>query len=426
MRRSKSNPAKYARNYRSISQRRMTAHDGLDEEKEMKRLRKILEEEDRKLSKDKESRESKRKRPEDQNDADEGILSKDLMADQDGYGNDSENPVILTGKKKKKAKTKKEVQLTPQEIRQAKQLQKNASRKLKQLETRAAQKEKRKHLYQKLQETALSQEKMKLLSASATLGKTFSKKEQLKKLLEKERAGIKLTEEEHDLLYRDRDEPGKETSEAPSVEKSQKGSKKQPKKDSTKEKVALRPKDEKAENNESEAKRSKKQKENKTLSDDPKLADATEDPSPPSASSFAAQMMASLSVLKSTSALQSEKAEKERREADERRKAEEQSRFKPKKKYVPDAPVVLQTPASLGIKTDAAAGKRRKSVHRIREVERPEDVSAMRYDLPVAAMEFEVMDAIRNNDVIIVCSETGSGKSTQVCRLYSGFYDDTL
>lgn len=42
MRRSKSNPAKYARNYRSISQRRMTEYDHVDEEKEMERLKAIL------------------------------------------------------------------------------------------------------------------------------------------------------------------------------------------------------------------------------------------------------------------------------------------------------------------------------------------------------------------------------------------------
>ena len=42
MRRSKSDPAKYARNYRKISQRRMTQYDGLDEEKEIQRLRSIL------------------------------------------------------------------------------------------------------------------------------------------------------------------------------------------------------------------------------------------------------------------------------------------------------------------------------------------------------------------------------------------------
>ena len=45
---------------------------------------------------------------------------------------------------------------------------------------------------------------------------------------------------------------------------------------------------------------------------------------------------------------------------------------------------------------------------------RPVDINAVRYDLPVTGMEFEIVDAIRNNDVTIICGETGSGKSTQV------------
>ena len=49
MRRSKSDPAKYARNYRKISQRRMTQYDGLDEEKEIKRLRSILKSSEKQL-----------------------------------------------------------------------------------------------------------------------------------------------------------------------------------------------------------------------------------------------------------------------------------------------------------------------------------------------------------------------------------------
>ena len=47
-------------------------------------------------------------------------------------------------------------------------------------------------------------------------------------------------------------------------------------------------------------------------------------------------------------------------------------------------------------------------------ITRPESVEKARYDLPVSDMEFEIMDAIRNNDVTIICGETGSGKSTQV------------
>ena len=42
MRRSKQNPAKVQRNYRKISQRRMTAVEDGDEEKEMDRLKELL------------------------------------------------------------------------------------------------------------------------------------------------------------------------------------------------------------------------------------------------------------------------------------------------------------------------------------------------------------------------------------------------
>jgi hypothetical protein len=47
------------------------------------------------------------------------------------------------------------------------------------------------------------------------------------------------------------------------------------------------------------------------------------------------------------------------------------------------------------------------------EIKHPVEVEAKRFDLPVSGMEYEFMDAVRNNDVTILCSETGSGKSTQ-------------
>ncbi|KAG7355850.1 ATP-dependent helicase HrpA [Nitzschia inconspicua] len=47
-------------------------------------------------------------------------------------------------------------------------------------------------------------------------------------------------------------------------------------------------------------------------------------------------------------------------------------------------------------------------------IQRPDSVVETRFDLPVTAMEFEIVDTIRNNDITIVCGETGSGKSTQV------------
>ena len=50
-------------------------------------------------------------------------------------------------------------------------------------------------------------------------------------------------------------------------------------------------------------------------------------------------------------------------------------------------------------------------------VERPEDVSLSRMNLPICSMEQEIVEAILAHDVVILCGETGSGKSTQVIEL---------
>lgn len=57
------------------------------------------------------------------------------------------------------------------------------------------------------------------------------------------------------------------------------------------------------------------------------------------------------------------------------------------------------------------------------EVCRPDDIQKVRTQLPVFGKEHEIMEAVYHNDVVIICGETGSGKTTQVPQfLYeSGF-----
>lgn len=57
------------------------------------------------------------------------------------------------------------------------------------------------------------------------------------------------------------------------------------------------------------------------------------------------------------------------------------------------------------------------------KVNRPEEIQQTRMHLPVFAEEHSIMEAIHHNDVVIICGETGSGKTTQVPQfLYeSGF-----
>jgi len=49
-----------------------------------------------------------------------------------------------------------------------------------------------------------------------------------------------------------------------------------------------------------------------------------------------------------------------------------------------------------------------------RFVARPESLQASRMELPACGMEQEIVEAVRACDVVFVCGETGSGKSTQV------------
>lgn len=58
-----------------------------------------------------------------------------------------------------------------------------------------------------------------------------------------------------------------------------------------------------------------------------------------------------------------------------------------------------------------------------KEVKRDPEIHAARLQLPILAEEQAVMEAIHDNDVVILCGETGSGKTTQVPQfLYEGGY----
>ena len=57
------------------------------------------------------------------------------------------------------------------------------------------------------------------------------------------------------------------------------------------------------------------------------------------------------------------------------------------------------------------------------EVKRNSEIQTARLQLPILAEEQAVMEAIHDNDVVILCGETGSGKTTQVPQfLYEGGY----
>ena len=436
MRKSKSDPAKYARNYRKISQRQMTRHDGIDEDKEIERLRKILRdseahlqqaEEDRETSEKRNDKRKREKWAKDDNEVgknqDKSMFSEALLAECEG------DLVVLPNKKKAKKKESR-IELTPEEIKEAKALQKKTARKLQQLETRAAQKTQRAELYKKLEQHQISSTALGLLSRSGKISRkdVDTKKQVLQKLVKKERAGIDLTKDELDLLYpvRNVDEtqmepettPGPSRKSVTTLDRSSKqkqiGTEKGIEKGNSNVTTTY---DDNAEENMTDPDHGESEMPQQAsasfassaVSSDEDVQDITtkiEEPQVPAVTGFdfAAQMMASLCKLKEDSDIKVAEHDTSPKGAlfDEVETA-------PEKRYIPSEPTQLKTAATLGLKSVIFDQSRK-----VFRIQRPEAVEATRYDLPVSAMEFEIMDAIRNNDVTIVCGETGSGKSTQV------------
>ena len=196
MRRSKALPSKTVRNYRSVSQRRMTNHDKDDdddtkEEQELERLRHLL------------ASSSSSKTPDDDNkDATNSNHDTHNPESNDVYDQDPHALIVLPDKKKKNQNKPKEVELTADEVHAARNLQKQQRRKLQQLQDRRQQKQRRQALYTKLQQHAtLTNSQRHLLQSSATLGQVPTVKQQVQQALRKEQQLLTLTRQEHDLLY---------------------------------------------------------------------------------------------------------------------------------------------------------------------------------------------------------------------------------
>ncbi len=171
MRRSKSNPAKYARNYRKISQRRMTEEEQninsiiLDQSEEKKDVVQAHELETIPSSNPAE------RQPQlvDWN----ALLSPELQARQgEDACNDYNNMLILPPRTKKKQGVGNEkaskIVLDPCEIRQMQLMSKNQKRKLAQLERHKEQKIKRAELYHKLEQSKITQTELALLKSSSS------------------------------------------------------------------------------------------------------------------------------------------------------------------------------------------------------------------------------------------------------------------
>jgi hypothetical protein len=458
MRRSKSDPSKYARNYRKISQRQMTQYDAVDDDKEIERLRSVLRTSERHLElqvdeppntagpggNGKKRKRSGGERDEtdtsaegrhhDNRNAVATMLSDELLAEGAAVSGlasntNAENPLIVlpnkNQKRKKKDETTTAAPLTREEIREAKALRKRTVRKLQQLETRTAQKRRRAELYKRLEESnqiAQAMTLQPLLASSGRLSRKESdtKKQTLKRILNKERAQLTLTEGERDLLYPKR--TVQEPSPIPPTQSSETirqifdvGPGTERKGDVVGDGFVAgnhgedRPieKDrDAADEVDKQTMEGSNEDETRTRAVSASKAEASSSDGTASGLDFAAQMMASLSKLKVESS--------ETKHGPVKNTLYDMATsVEPEERYVPTNPTVLKTAASMGLQPSSTSIPDRLK-RTVVEIKRPPEVEKTRLDLPVTGMEFEIMDAIRNNDVTIICSETGSGKSTQI------------
>jgi ATP-dependent RNA helicase DHX37/DHR1 len=87
--------------------------------------------------------------------------------------------------------------------------------------------------------------------------------------------------------------------------------------------------------------------------------------------------------------------------------------------FQPRAPEMDPLPPELETKTATDSTRKAYSV----AVERPSGIQESRLQLPIVAEEQKIMEAIHNNDVVVVWGATGSGKTTQVPQfLYEAGY----
>lgn len=87
--------------------------------------------------------------------------------------------------------------------------------------------------------------------------------------------------------------------------------------------------------------------------------------------------------------------------------------------FTPRAPEMDPLPPELESHTATDATRKAFSVH----VKRTPEIQEARLALPVVAEEQKIMEAIHNNDVVVIWGSTGSGKTTQVPQfLYEAGY----
>eukprot|EP01033_Poteriospumella_lacustris_P011225 gene11226-7981_t len=426
--------------------------------------------------------------------SEEAILSEELLAE---LGNDPN--AVIVGKKRKQALTEEEkkIKYMPQEeLKKFKKLSKKEQKKVLQREKKRERASKLGEYMDVIKANEISQEQRDMLQSSSQLNHTATLREQLTLLLKKERAGIKLTDEELDVLYPNRhqaadsDEAEDEDDTPDAAIETRKGSIKpssvvlQPSPASNivpidsnnategdtlfsftslfKPAAAAPPSNSDSEDDARAAKKNSKKKKKKAASNDAppiteveepsssvssvpavlkapvqpeeastKPAVTTEEKKPFSAAGLGKNLLAQFSKIKEQKAAADSTSDDKDRKVSTIFSAEFD--YDPHKPHafvsnVPhhdDAALVATgaEPSKVVIAKKPLVEDTFFNYRRHMTIERPHQVAMDRMNLPVCQMEQEIVEAVHNHDVIILCGETGSGKSTQVPQfLYEAGY----
>ncbi|EGZ10420.1 hypothetical protein PHYSODRAFT_518292 [Phytophthora sojae] len=289
-----------------------------------------------------------------------GLLSAELMAEMGG--DEAGGALVLPGRREKKKKVE---QLPEELLQQAQHMSKSKRKKLEAIAARKVKEARRADLYKSLEKQQLSQDQLRLMYSTSQMGHKETLRERLKRSLNRQKAGIEL------------------------------------------------------------ARRSARRKSRRSA-DAAASVLAVEEEDPEEAAKRASSQSAAMTKLE---ALRKKNEEKRRLRALAAAQAKSTSVAAPKQEEEPTIdPADVYVPKPIVMKSAEEMrelSKKTKLSYKTTLVTltRKPEIQMARMQLPVCSSEQEIMEAIDENDVIILCGETGSGKTTQVPQfLYEAGY----
>lgn len=299
---------------------------------------------------------------------DQDLLSPELREELSCYGNNE--VLLITKPKKKKQKLNKGVQITPEIRAEVKKLSKAKQKKLQQLKEKKEKATKREQIFASLEKNQMTAEQLALLHSSGKLGGKATMKDLVKRLYGLHKAGIALTAEEKSILY-------KETDVVEMVMEDQ--------------------------------------------GDQPEPEEILKTKLPAETTAPELKEIAPNDVLAKLHALRKKNQQKQQALllAQQQHPTTGSSTTAEQALFAPYVAQPIELDHLLHFESRPSLAHNTEVI----QVTRREDIELSRMQLPVCSAEQEVMEAIQNHSIVILCGETGSGKTTQVPQfLYEAGY----